>query len=186
MKSNKIILGFVGPIASGKGTTCAYLNNKHGAQIFRFSTMLRDVLDRFYIAQSRENIQAVSLALRQTFGDDLMAQTIANDVKNSTAEIIALDGVRRLADIKYLKEVTGFHLVEINAKQKIRFERILKRSENTDDNKKTFPEFQNDEKQEAELQIKNVTQIAEFHINNNSKLDDLYSQIDNIINQLSK
>ena len=55
-----------------------------------------------------------------------------------------------------------------------------------EDNKKTFPEFQNDEKQEAELQIKNVTQIAEFHINNNSKLDDLYSQIDNIINQLSK
>ena len=185
MKSNKIILGFVGPIASGKGTACSYLKDKYGAQIFRFSSMLRDVLDRFYIAQSRENMQAASLALRQTFGDDLMAQTIANDVKNSTAEIIALDGVRRKADIKYFQEITDFHLVEINAEQKIRFERILKRSENTDDNKKTFAEFQNDEQQEAELQIKDVAKIAEFHIDNNGAIEDLQNQIENILKKLA-
>jgi len=186
MTSNKIILGFVGPIASGKGTACSYLKDKHNAQIFRFSSMLRDVLDRFYIAQSRENMQAASLALRKTFGDDLMAQTIANDVKNSKSEIIALDGVRRLADIKYLQEIPGFHLVEINAEQKIRFERIIKRSENTDDNKKTLAEFQNDEQQEAELQIKTVAQIAEFHLDNNGTIADLQNQIENIIQKLAQ
>ncbi|MCX6743762.1 MAG: AAA family ATPase, partial [Candidatus Parcubacteria bacterium] len=185
MTNSKIILGFVGPIASGKGTACSYLKDKHNAQIFRFSSMLRDVLDRFYIPQSRENMQAASLALRRVFGDDLMAKTIANDVKNSTAEIIALDGVRRIPDIKYLQEVSGFHLVEINGEQKIRFERILKRSENTDDNKKTLSEFQNDELQEAELQIKDVSQIAEFHIDNNGTITDLQSQIENILQKLS-
>jgi dephospho-CoA kinase len=181
----KIILGLVGPISSGKGTVCNYLKDKHGAQIFRFSTMLRDVLDRFYIEQSRENMQALSSALRQVFGDDLMAKTIANDVTNSPANIIVLDGVRRLPDIKYLKEIPGFHLIAINADQKTRFERITKRGENTDDIKKTFTEFQNDEQQEAELQIKEVADTAEFDLDNNKTVENLYQQIENILKQLS-
>jgi len=182
---NKIILGFVGPIASGKGTVCQYLKEKHDAEIFRFSTMLRDVADRFYIEQTRENLQNISSAMRQAFGDDLMAKTIANDVKNAKSKIIAVDGVRRLPDIKYLKEVPGFHLVEINADQKIRFERITKRGENADDNKKTLAEFQQDEQREAERQIKEVATAAGFHINNNGTLDDLHRQIDEIISQIS-
>jgi len=178
---NKIILGFVGPIASGKGTSCSYLKDKHEAEIFRFSTMLRDVLDRFYIEQSRENMQNLSSVLRQTFGEDLMAKTIAADVKNSQTQIIALDGIRRQADIKYLLEIPEFYLVEINAAQKIRYERIIKRSENTDDTQKTFEQFQNDELQEPELQIKEVAKIAEFHIDNNGTIENLYDQLDNIL-----
>jgi dephospho-CoA kinase len=181
MPTCKIILGLVGPIASGKGMACHYLKEIHDAKIFRFSTMLRDVLDRFYIEQSRENMQTLSSVLRQTFGEDLMAKTIANDVKNSASEIIVLDGVRRLGDIKYLLEMPEFHLVEINADQKIRYDRITSRGENTDDIKKTFADFQKDELQESELQIKSVAEKAQFHINNNGTEQELYNQIENII-----
>jgi dephospho-CoA kinase len=179
----KIILGLVGPIASGKGTVCNYLKEKYNAEIFRFSTMLRDVLNRFYLEQSRENMQAVSTALRQTFGEDLMAQTIASDVKASSAEIIVLDGVRRLPDIKYLRENIKFHLVSIDADEKIRFERITKRSENSDDSQKTFEQFQADGKREAELQIKEVASTAEFHLDNNGTTLELYDQIEEILNK---
>ena len=141
----KIILGFVGPIASGKGTVCQYLKEKHQAEVYRFSTMLRDVLDRLYLTQSRQNMQNLSLVLRQTFGDDLLASVIAQDVKNSQVKTIAIDGVRRNPDIKYLKNLPGFYLIRIIAEQKTRFERIVKRSENADDTKKTLAEFQQDE-----------------------------------------
>ncbi len=183
---NKIILGFVGPIASGKGTACLYLKNKHGAEIFRFSTILRDVLDRFYIEHSRDNLQTMSSALRKIFGEDLMAKTIANDVKNSGSAIIVVDGVRRMADIKFLEQIPGFYLVEINADQKIRFERIIKRSENSDDAKKTFAELQKDEQQECELQIKDTAQAARFHINNDGVIEELYRQLEDILKQVSK
>ncbi len=183
---SKIIFGFVGPIASGKGTVCQYLKDKHEAEIFRFSTMLRDVLDRFYIEQSRENMQAASSALRQTFGDDLMSKTIAKDVATAKSQIVGVDGVRRLPDIKYLREVPGFYLVEINADQKIRFERITKRDENADDTTKTFEQFQADEQREAEQQIKTVAQTADFHINNDGTLDDLYRQIEEILDKVKK
>jgi dephospho-CoA kinase len=181
----KIILGLAGPIASGKGTVCQYLKDKHSAEIFRFSTMLRDVLDRFYIEQSRENMQALSSSLRQTFGDELMAKTIANDVKNSRAQIIILDGVRRQPDIKYLREMPNFRLVSIDAEQKRRFDRITKRDENTDDTGKTFSDFQEDEKKEAEQQIKEVAKTAKFNLDNNGTKEELYSQIDKILNEIS-
>ena len=129
---NKIILGFVGPLASGKGAICQYLKEKHGASVFRFSTMLRDVLNRLYLEISRDNMQNLSSALRQTFGDDLLASVIANDVKNEKNEFIVIDGVRREPDIKYLKDFPNFYLIEIKADQKIRWERMRKRGENTD------------------------------------------------------
>ncbi|HDQ22735.1 MAG TPA: hypothetical protein ENN28_02045 [Candidatus Uhrbacteria bacterium] len=186
MKNNKIIIGLVGPIAAGKGTVCEYLKEKHQAQTLRFSTMLRDVLDRFYIEQNRENMQNLSSVLRQTFGEDLMAKTMANDAKNSETKIVVLDGVRRQADIKYLQELPNFYLVEINAKQKIRYQRLIKRSENIDDRKKTFDQFQNDELQEPELQIKKVAQTAKFHLNNDGPKENLYSQLEKILKQLSE
>jgi dephospho-CoA kinase len=185
MIDNKLILGFVGPIASGKGTACKYLQEKHKAEIFRFSTMLRDVLDRFYIEQSRENMQTVSLVLRQAFGDDLMAKTIANDTNKSKAKIVAVDGVRRKPDIKYLSQITGFYLVSIEADQKIRWQRIVARGENTDDTKKTLEQFAQDEQREAEQQIKEVAKLAKFKINNDGTTQDLYQQIEEILNKIS-
>ena len=185
-KMTKIILGFVGLIASGKGTACKYLQDEHGAQIFRFSSMLRDVLNRFYIEQTRENIQTVSSVLRQAFGDDLMAKTIASDVTNAKTEIIAVDGVRRQPDIKYLSQIPGFYLISITADQKIRWQRITQRGENADDTKKTLEQFAQDEQKEAELQIKDVAKLAEFRIDNNGTRQQLYGQIEEILKKISQ
>lgn len=183
---NKIILGFVGQIASGKGTACQYLKERNGASVFRFSTMLRDVLNRLYLEQSRDNMQNLSLVLRNAFGNDLLAGVIAKDVSAATDDIIAIDGVRREPDIKYLKEIPGFHLVKIEADQKIRWERITKRGENADDNKKTLEQFQHDEQREAELQIAEVAKLAEFAINNNGSLEHLHQQIEGILQKIKK
>lgn len=180
----KIILGFVGQIASGKGTACQYLKEKHQASVYRFSTMLRDVLNRLYLEQNRENIQKISSALRETFGDDLMALVMVKDVTNEKNRIIAIDGVRREPDIKYLKKIPGFHLVEITARQKIRFERIVERDENADDKNKTLQEFQQDEQREAEQQIQGVAKLAEFRIDNNGTPDELYQQIEGILKKV--
>jgi dephospho-CoA kinase len=180
----KIILGLVGPIASGKGTVCNYLKNKYNAEIFRFSTILRDLLDRIYLPQSRENMQKLSSILRQNFGEDLLAQAMVKDFQKSPSEIIILDGVRREADIKEIKSNTAFYLIEISADIKTRYERIIKRSENTDDSIKTFEQFQSDEQQETETQIQKLAQAAALHIDNSGSIDELYRQIDEILNKL--
>jgi dephospho-CoA kinase len=177
----KIILGLAGEIASGKGTTAQYIIDKHNGSSHRFSTMLRDVARRMYLEENRENLQKLSTIFRQNFHDDLLSMVIAKDVENDEHKIIAIDGVRRLADISYLKKIDGFKLVYIKADIEKRFDRITKRGENTDDAKKTFEEFEKDHQREAELQIKELKNHADYVIDNNDDFDDLYHQIDKII-----
>lgn len=179
--SQKIILGLCGEIASGKGTVVKYLEDKYGATSRRFSTPLRDVLKRLYLEIMRENMQNVSSALRETFGQNLLAKVITEDVKNARNKIIIVDGVRRPADIEYLTKLPGFKLVYITADTKIRYERIIKRGENEDDLNKTFEQFVKDNQAEAELLIHEIGKTADIKIDNNGSFEELYAQIDKII-----
>lgn len=186
LKNNmpQIILGFVGPLASGKEEAKKYLEKNYGAGSHRFSMMLRDILNRLYLPITRENMQDLSLDLRQRFGGDTLARVIAEDVKNDPREIIVVDGVRRLADIVSLKDVPGFYLVAIDAKPRTRYERLIKRGENADDNQKTYEEFMIDCQKEPELEIPTVMAQAKFHLDNNGDLAQLHKQIDDLIKQL--
>lgn len=177
----KIILGLAGEIASGKGTVAKYICEKHGGASHRFSTMLRDVAKRMYLEENRENLQKISTIFRQNFFDDILSSVIAKDVENDEHKIIAIDGVRRMADIAYLKKLPNFRLVYINTSLEKSFERITKRNENSDDGSKTFEEFKKDHEREAELQIRNLENKADFVVDNDGNFGELYSQIDKII-----
>lgn len=177
----KIILGITGEIAAGKGTVAKYLIEKHQATTHRFSTALRDVAKRIYLEESRENLQKISTMLRENFGDDILSKVIFHDVNNDGNNIITIDGVRRMGDIEFLKQIPGFKLVYIDTAIENRYERITKRGENVDDNTKTFEDFKKDHEREAELQIKDLKNVADFVVDNNSNLDDLYLQLDKII-----
>lgn len=177
----KIIIGLIGELGAGKGTAAAYLKEKYGASVYRFSTMLRDVLERLYLGNSRANMQNLSTILREEFGEDLMAKVIAEDVKNDSNKIIAVDGVRRFADIVYLKKIDGFVLAKIIAEPKTRYERLIKRKENAGESAKTFEEFLADHKKEADAEIPGVMKRADVTIDNNGSLEKFYKQIDSII-----
>jgi len=181
---NKIIIGFVGELASGKGACCDYLIKNYNAGYHKFSAILRDVLDRLYIKKSRETLQKLSTVLRKNFSEDILAKVIADDAKNNPNQIVAVDGVRRFADIKYLKELDGFYLVYVTANVEKRYERIIKRGENTDDNNKTLQQFKLDEQGEADIQIPIVGQKADFKIDNNGNFETLYTQLEKIINSI--
>lgn len=181
MPNKKIILGLAGEICAGKGATVKYIAEKYGAESFRFSTMLRDLLNRLYIPVSRENMQLISTAMRQAFGENIMAKAIAEDVKNGKNNIIVIDGVRRLADIEYLKKINCFKLVRIIADPEIRYKRLISRKENQGDETKTYEEFLADHKKEADAQVPIVMAEADLEIDNNGSLENLYKQIDQII-----
>lgn len=180
--NNKIILGLVGEIAAGKGTVVKYLEKKHSASSHRFSTPLRDVLVRLHLEINRKNMQDLSRLLREYFGQNLLAKVIAEDAQNDQNKIVIIDGVRRPADIEYLKKLPEFKLVYITARIKIRYERLVNRSENTDDQTKTFEEFLKDHEVETELLIPEIGAQADYKIDNNGNFKKLYNQIEKIIN----
>jgi dephospho-CoA kinase len=179
----KIILGFTGEIACGKGTATKYVVEKYQAASHRFSTMLRDVLRRLYLGDTRENMQKISTLLRQNFGEDLMAKVIFQDVQEDAHDIVVVDGVRRLADIKFLKELPQFKLIYVEADINKRYERIVRRGENPDDLSKTFDQFKKDHEAETEQQITGLKKEADAVIDNNGSLENLYLQIDEMLSK---
>ncbi len=185
---NKIIFGFVGKIGSGKTTFCKYLVENYQAEIFGFSKPLRDVLDRFYLPHSRENLQQVSQGLREALGQEVLAKVLAKDAENSQAKIVCVDGVRRPKDIEFLKKLKNFYLISVEADQKLRYERIMGRGQNPGEGKDelTFEQFQKNESAEAESLIEEVANEAKFIFNNDGSLDDLYKKVEEILAEIKE
>jgi len=178
---SKLILGFTGLIASGKGTAAKYLAEKHHAATYRYSTILRDICDRLYLEQSRDNLIKMSECLRATFGEDLLSQVIAKDAGESQSEIVMVEGIRRLSDIKHLSLLPNFMLVEIFAEPRVRYERLIKRRENADDATKTYEQFLADHQRSTELSILEVIPLAKARVDNNGGFEELYRQLDELI-----
>ncbi len=181
MKNNKIIFGFTGLMASGKGTAAKYFETKYGASTYRFSTMLRDLLDRLHLEKNRDNLIKLSEMLRAGFGEDIMAKTIANDAKNDSNELVIIEGIRRPADISYLSKLPNFILVEIYADVETRYNRLILRRENEDDATKTFEQFIKDHDRSTEITIPEVAALAQEKIDNNGTDQGLYQKLDALL-----
>ena len=179
----KLILGITGELGSGKGTIAKHIMLEHKGSVHKFSTILRDVLDRLYLEQSRDNLQALSTMLRKTYGEDIMAKGMYHDAENDENELVVVDGVRRMSDITYLKELPHFKLIYIEADMQNRYERIVKRGENPDDAKKTFEEFQKAHENESEIQIRDLKNYASHIVSNDGTYQELYAQVDEIIKE---
>ena len=184
MPTNKIILGFVGDLASGKGTICQYLKEKYNVNSYRFSTMLRDILDRIYVEKTRENLQDLSTFLRGRYGQDIMSKVIVKDVLQDKNDLVVVDGIRRPTDITYLQELPGFHLIYVTADPKLRWQRMVLRQENPDDAGKTFDQFLKDEQAEADMLIKELGKKAKYTLVNNGSVEEFYVGMEAILTQI--
>ncbi len=175
---------FVGLAGSGKNTCTGYLHDKYGADIFSFTTVLKDVTARFHLEFNRDNLIRMSEAVRTAFGEDILAKTMAKDVENTSSNMIAIDNARRLADIKYLSQLPGFVLIEVVADIKIRYERMHKRGEKTSDTQ-TFEQFIVEHQRPTELSILELAKHATEHINNDGNQEQLCTQIDELVKKYS-
>ena len=118
------------------------------------------------------------MALRKHFGEDVLSKIISEDIKREKNKIVVLDGVRRSADIKYLKAVEGFYLIFIEADLKKRLKRLNARKEKIDDKEKEIGHFKKEHKSEVEIKIRQMKKIAHFVIKNNQGRSQLFRSID--------
>lgn len=126
-------------------------------------------------------MQRTSTLLRKEFGEDLMAKVMFEDAKKDEHQLIIIDGVRRLEDVKYLREIPEFKLCYITAPMKIRYERLIIRGENADDSSKTFKQFEDDHEGEPEREITKLEAFAAEVIDNAGTMPELEQQLDAII-----
>ncbi len=181
---NKKVIGLVGLIASGKGVVKNYLIKNYNAVEFRFSSILREALDILGIEQTRDNIINLSTWSRENFGNDLLAKAMLKKIKKSDAQLIIIDGIRRMDDILYIKDLDNFKMLAIEANSKIRYERSVNRNENLGDDKKSYQDFLNDHQKETEISIPETMEKADYNILNEESLEKYYQKIDEIMKEI--
>ena len=151
-----------------------------------FSAILREVLDRLYLEQSRENLARLSMHLRKAFGEDTFSRVVLKDAERFNTEIIVVDGVRRFADIIHFENTGNFYFLYVEASAEKRHERIIARGQNTDDSTKTVLQLEKDQHLEAEAQVRDLKERAEFVINNDGTLEELRVQVGGVVEQIRK
>jgi len=180
----QIIIGLIGQQSAGKGAAAEYLISEHSATMVKYSDYLRFTLNKWHIEINRKNLAGLSLALRTQFGERIFSHAISEDLKSNTNPIVIIDGIRRLDDMNDFQDNPNFHLVSVEADPKIRYERLTQRTENNDDQGKSYEEFLADHELETEREIANIIAKAEFRLDNSGSLETLYAQIDTIIKNL--
>lgn len=162
----KLIIGLTGQAGCGKGTAVKILREEYGADYFRFSAILGDVLDRLHLEKTRDQLINLFLCLSKQFGDDVLSHAIEHDALASPKDLVVIDGIRRIDDIVSLEPLPYFRLVAIDAPAEIRFERMKKRGEKPGENQMTWEQFMASEARETERTIPGVMARAHKTISN--------------------
>jgi dephospho-CoA kinase len=179
-----LIIGLVGRQGSGKGTVAKVLKERYHADLFRFSSILYDVLKRLTIEATRDNLIKLSGILRENFGEDVLAYAIENDALNATSDIVVVDGIRRIEDIAALEPLSQFKLIEISAPAKVRFDRMKGRGEKSGESQMSWDDFAAQEQAPTEITIPAVAARAWKAIDNGGTEEELLEKIDELMKEL--
>jgi dephospho-CoA kinase len=182
MGNKKIeIIGLVGPKGSGKGTLAKRLKTKYSARVVTFSDILSDVLEILNIDRTRVNQIYLSVALREQFGYEVLANALKARVdKMKGGAPIVIDGIRFTQDFKPWKNLPNFTLISLDADIKERFNRIKRRSKNNEEKSLTWAKFQKEESMPTEVSFKKLARQAKYQINTNTTLKETYRQLEGI------
>lgn len=164
-----MIIGLTGSNCSGKDTIAEYISKKYDYKHFSLSDIIREMMKEKGIEPTRENLIIFGTKLREKNGNDVLAKKVL--------EKTDLDGKYCITSIRHPDEVNGlrkrkdFVLVNIDASQDVRFERMQKRERQGDPS--TLERFIYLERQEYQTegsgqQLRRTAKMADITFTNDS------------------
>ncbi len=124
-----MIIGVVGPIASGKSMLSDALVKK-GFTKLSFSAEVREEAQERGIPIERKLLQDLGNELRQTKGNDYWAKRVIAKLKPNKNHVI--EGIRNPAEIEALKRFPDFTLIAVDAPLEKRYQWIMMRQKDSD------------------------------------------------------
>lgn len=129
--SNGKVIGFSGPIASGKTMLAREFQRKSGLLYTSFGDYVRKIaVDRGLDPHSREVLQTLGLSLIDELRLEGFCQAILNQAEFVPGNSLILDGIRQDASLPVLKQLivpSELVLVYVDIDEEIRLERLKDR-----------------------------------------------------------
>jgi len=181
-----MLIGLTGRNAAGKGEVARYLEKK-SFYYYSLSDVIRDDIRSRGQQPTRELLIQVGNELRQRYGGAVLAERILAKIEDNKHYVI--DSIRNPAEVEAFRAAKHFKLVRVEAPLEVRFQRILSRRRESDP--RTLEEFIDLERREAggedtSQNLIKVELMADHHLINDGPLENLYTQVDQLLLGLLK
>lgn len=183
-----IIIGITGTLGAGKGSIVEYLTQNKGFKHFSARDYISQEVSRRNLVLNRDSLTLVANDLRQkhspSFIIDQLYQMAIAEGKNAVIE-----SVRTLGEIRSLRKNAHFYLFAVDAPAEVRYQRISQRASETDHI--NYPTFLANEEREMKASDPNKQNLsaciaeADYRFDNSGDINQLYKQVENVLNKLN-
>jgi len=173
-----MIIGLTGRNCSGKGTVADYFKEQ-GYGYYSLSDAIRQYLKDQGLPESRDNLIAGGRELRRSGGPGVLGQRILALLEPGQNYVV--DSIRNPAEVTPLRSRSDFVLLEIQAPEQLRYDRLIARGRIGD--AESFEEFQRQEQAElsstdsAAQQLEATADCADHVLINKGSLEGLHQQL---------
>lgn len=181
---DKIVIALIGMPGSGKTEASEVISEETRASTVVMGDIIREETLKRGLELNPENIGFVSVELRKEYGDDVIAKLCIEKIKEIKNDIVIVEGVRSLAEIRAFKEkIPNFYTILIETSQKTRFERLKKRGRS--DDSISWDTFVKRDERELGFGIGKAIETADFCIvNEKDNLETFKEKVRNSIRSL--
>ena len=177
-----MIIGLTGSYGAGKDTIANYLKQK-GFIYHSLSDILRDELTKLGKPITRENLINMGNEIRTKFGAAELALRTVSKIKGNSEDKALVLSIRNPDEVKALRGFQNFQMWFVDAPQKIRYERTVKRGRSDDFS--SYEDFVTKEKKENSFdpnaqQLNVVAKMADVTIVNDGTLEDLKRKVEEL------
>jgi dephospho-CoA kinase len=177
----KVVVGVAGMPGSGKGVFRRTVQ-RMGYPVVIMGDVVREEVKRRNLKPTPENLGKTMLNLRELDGPAAVAKRCIPKLEKATGRIVAVDGVRSLAEVEeFKKHFPNFILIAIHASPKTRYQRLFRRKRSDDPtNRDTFMER---DQRELGVGMGAVIAAADHKIVNEGTLAQLKTEIRRVMKE---
>lgn len=122
-----LVIGVVGPLASGKGEVVKLLEEKDFTS-YSLSQTLRSLASLVSLPQTREALQDLGDLLRKHVGNGVLAERTADLIEKSNRSFAVVESIRHPDEIECLRKRFKTHVLAVDATLEKRFQLMQKRA----------------------------------------------------------
>lgn len=176
------VIGVVGMPASGKGEF-ARIASGMGIPVIVMGDMIRKAVKEAGLDPNDANFGATATRLRAERGMDAIGQLCIPEVRNQSAPLVLIDGIRGDAEVNlFKKSFRHFILISIDSSFENRLSRVAARGRS--DDFKTADELRNRDERELGWGLGNALKLADSHLENNGTLDEFSIAVHKLIEEV--
>lgn len=174
------VIGFCGLPGSGKSTALQSVDDL--GVVINMGDVVRDEALKKNIELTNENLSQLAKNLRTEGGDDIIAKQCIDLIHQVQSEVVFVDGLRSPFELRVFRKYWKFPLIVIEADENNRYQRIIERQRN--DDSRSIRDIKRREEREIEFGLKELIQVADYIIKNNSSIHELKKNTRKLIKKL--